>query len=515
MFESLIGNDFLLTLIAFIIVLIPAVIVHELGHLLAAKAVGITVLEFGIGFPPRVAKLFRWGETEFTLNIIPLGGFVRPLGEDLIRPLGEEATERQREQLVNSHVEEMERKTSANPPKQYLSEREELAQRGVLNPTSIYEVKPLPRIFFMAAGAIANFIFALLIFIIIGLIGLPTQMGSRIGVITLDDKSAWANAGVMQGDWITRINGEFIENHIQFEQLIRQNEGKTITIQVRRFYEDDTFEDLTLSTMVTTDMVAQWDAVNSYVFVASVEAGSPADIAGLLPEDLIMRFNDVSLLDTVSPVDELKRLTDAHLGKMAILQVLRGDEILDFSVNIRANPAPGQGAMGIGILSDFTTPDRQFAYIQSAEYDYIPSPIIPSIEYGIRQTLDIFARIAEFPARLLGGELSGDESRVISALGVGQMGGVVLQDAILQNRIGDFLQFIALISIALGFTNLLPIPALDGGRIVFALIELVRGKPISPEREGYVHMVGFILLLSLGVLLIINDVINPASELIR
>ncbi|MCL4254749.1 MAG: site-2 protease family protein, partial [Anaerolineae bacterium] len=66
MFESLIGNDFLLTLIAFIIVLIPAVIVHELGHLLAAKAVGITVLEFGIGFPPRVAKLFRWGETEFT-----------------------------------------------------------------------------------------------------------------------------------------------------------------------------------------------------------------------------------------------------------------------------------------------------------------------------------------------------------------------------------------------------------------------------------------------------------------
>lgn len=95
------------------------------------------------------------------------------------------------------------------------------------------------------------------------------------------------------------------------------------------------------------------------------------------------------------------------------------------------------------------------------------------------------------------------------------MGGVILQDSIIQNRVGDFLQFIALISIALGFTNLLPIPALDGGRIVFAVIELIRGKPIAPEREGYVHMIGFVLLLSLGVLLIINDVINPVSDLLR
>jgi regulator of sigma E protease len=514
MFESLIGNDLLLTIIAFIIVLIPAVIVHEFGHLLAAKAVGITVLEFGVGFPPRVAKLFSWGETEFTLNLIPLGGFVRPLGEDLIRPLGEEATERQREELVTKHTEMMEQKTSATPSP-YLSEREELAQRGVLNPTSIYEVKPLPRIFFMAAGALANFIFALVLFIIIGLIGLPTPVGTKLGVVALDETSAWSLAGVQQGDWITRLNGEFIENNVQFEQVLQENADKTIPIQVRRFYEDDTFEDLTVSITVSADLLAQWESTNSYVTVRSIEEGSPAAIAGLLPDDLIMSFEDNSLLDTISPVDELKRFTDANLGKTITLQVLRGEEILHIDVPLRANPQPGQGAMGIGILSDYTTPDRQFAYIQSPELDYIPSSIGESIEYGVNQTVEIFARIAEFPARLLGGQLSGDESRVISAWGVGQMGGVILQDSIIQNRIGDFLQFIALISIALGFTNLLPIPALDGGRIVFAFIELIRGKPISPEREGYVHMVGFVLLLSLGVLLIINDVINPVSDLLR
>ena len=71
------------------------------------------------------------------------------------------------------------------------------------------------------------------------------------------------------------------------------------------------------------------------------------------------------------------------------------------------------------------------------------------------------------------------------------------------------LLFAALISIALGVSNLLPIPALDGGRILFVLIEMVRGKPMSPEREGLVHLVGFAILFGLMIILIINDVVNP------
>ena len=82
MLDFLIGNDALSAIVAFGLVLIPAVFIHELGHFLAAKAVGIAILEFGIGFPPRLAKLFRWGETDFTLNWLPLGGFVRPKGEN-------------------------------------------------------------------------------------------------------------------------------------------------------------------------------------------------------------------------------------------------------------------------------------------------------------------------------------------------------------------------------------------------------------------------------------------------
>jgi regulator of sigma E protease len=69
--------------------------------------------------------------------------------------------------------------------------------------------------------------------------------------------------------------------------------------------------------------------------------------------------------------------------------------------------------------------------------------------------------------------------------------------------------FVALISISLGITNLLPIPGLDGGRILFVLVEIIRGKPMSPEHEGIVHLIGIGLLLSLMVLLVINDIVNP------
>ena len=89
MLEFLLENDALSTIVAFGLVLIPAIIIHEAGHFLAAKAVGITILEFGIGFPPKALTLFRRGETEYTLNWLLFGGFVRPLGENFVRPNSE------------------------------------------------------------------------------------------------------------------------------------------------------------------------------------------------------------------------------------------------------------------------------------------------------------------------------------------------------------------------------------------------------------------------------------------
>ena len=94
-----------------------------------------------------------------------------------------------------------------------------------------------------------------------------------------------------------------------------------------------------------------------------------------------------------------------------------------------------------------------------------------------------------------------------------QIGSQIIQQSIQQQTITPVLNFIAVISVALGFFNLLPIPALDGGRILFVIIEIIRGKPISPEREGLVHLIGLAILLSLSVFIILNDVINPINLL--
>src|SRR3954468_20490383 len=181
MFNFLLGNDALSALVAFVLVLIPAVLIHEMGHFLAAKLVGITILEFGIGMPPRLVKLFTLNGTDYTLNWLPLGGFVGPLGEDVVRQLGNDAVE---------------------------EDREEAIQRGMKKTLSVNEAKPLARIFFMAAGAIANFLTAFVLFVIIALMGIPQVVGGVVSLNYVAPTSALAQAGFQSKDVIQSINGQ-------------------------------------------------------------------------------------------------------------------------------------------------------------------------------------------------------------------------------------------------------------------------------------------------------------------
>ncbi|RMG76166.1 MAG: RIP metalloprotease RseP [Chloroflexi bacterium] len=507
MFDFLVGNDFLSAIVAFVIVLIPAVIIHELGHFFAAKAVGITILEFGIGFPPRIGKLFTWRETEFTFNLIPLGGFVRPLGEDIVRPTtkGLEA----KDQLHHDQIQ---------PNTPYYAELQRLKARGFTEVKSVYDVKPLPRIFFMAAGALANFVFAVVVFILVGLVGLPTEVGTRIGLAELSPNSAMATIGFQKGDWIRRVNDTPIASYDDFIETLQANNGQSVTVAISRPQnpndQNTSFFDETLTFTVTPELLAEWAAIGSYVRVSSVTEGSPADQAGIQPGDLIYQFNDVSVLESFDPASDLQTMTANAAGELVTLAILRDGETTTVSLTPRVDPPAGEGRMGIGIRSEYTTPDESFVFIQNPEVDYIPQPFGQSIQYGFESTGEILGLILEFPSRLIRGETQPGENRIVSVVAVSQWGGELLQDSVEDQQISTFLRYIGLISIALGFTNLLPIPALDGGRILFAVIELIRGKPISPEREGFVHMIGLILLLSLSVLLIINDLSNPVTDLL-
>lgn len=504
MFDFLLGNDFLAAIIAFGIVLIPAVIIHELGHFLAAKAVGITILEFGVGFPPRVAKLFTWGETEFTLNIVPLGGFVRPLGEDMIRPLGEEETERDRQKLVATYEEQKPQDG------EYLTEREELAARGVYDVKSVNEAKPLPRIFFMAAGALANFISAFLIFIVIALIGIPEVVGGRIGLLGVDP--AITEIGLQSEDFIEGIDGEFFIDSADFFEQLQALEGETITLTVRRPGVEDPFvtEPFTLTESISQTLISR----NEGVLVIGVAGDSPAE-GQLFAGDLIVGVNGDSLLAYDDAIQLLQDYSVNLAGETITLEVIRDSEQINVELIPRVNPPPNTGRIGISIGPGFTNEAQNLVIIDAQPVETIVSQSIgDSINYGIDRIVEVFRLIVEFPSRLLQGSTQPEERRIVSIVGVSQLGGVVLQDSIEEDQPVVILEYVALISIALGFTNLLPIPALDGGRILFVLIEIVRGKPISPEREGLVHLAGLIFLLFIGVIFIFNDIMNPITDMI-
>jgi regulator of sigma E protease len=490
MLDFLLGNDALSAVIAFGLVLIPVIIIHELGHFLAAKAVGITILEFGIGFPPRALVLFTRGETEYTLNWLPIGGFVRPLGEDFVRPLSEEETEKERAALIEA---------AAGHPDDYgYDERKMLKARGFTNLKSVNEAGPFQRIFFMAAGALANAIAAFILFIIIGLAGLPTLMGGSLAVISIEEDSVFAEAGLQSGDLITHVNGEYFSDGVGFLVTLTELSGQTSTLTIQSPDENGDYQSRDISFTPALGEITQ------AVFVSAVAVGSPAEQAGIQPDDVVLALNG----EPFAVFDDLREGVIARAGETITLQISRQGELMEFSLVPRVNPPPEEGAIGVSII-----PAYQEDSLVIAEGTYqqaiVPLSFNEAVVYSVNQITGFVQTLINLPGDLLSGRLSGEEARFVSPLAISQVGAVFLQQSIEQNQPVMILQYIATISIALGLTNLLPLPALDGGRILFVIIEIIRGRPISAEREGMVHLIGIALLLSIMILTFLNDIMNP------
>jgi len=512
MFDFLLQNDLLSAILAFGLVLIPSILVHEFGHYIAGKSAGVTILEFGIGFPPRITKLFTWRETEFTLNMIPLGGFVRPLGEDFVGPSTDQ------EKLERDRAEAGERiaATTIEQPSYYEADLEQLRERGITEFTSVNDIAPLPRIWFLSAGAIANFVFAFFVFVLVGLSGVPEQVGTGIGLLEVDPNAVLGQAGLQSEDFIEQVNGQYFESLEEFNALLAGSDQATL--RVLRLNTPDGQPDEVLTVTVPTENLLPVEAGygNGAVLITFVEDETPASEAGLQQGDLITEFNGEDLSIAASPSDRLQELTVQNAGTEVELSVLRDNEIFTTTLVPRENPPAGQGSMGIGIgpFGAYNVTGTSTVFAQLPQTVLVGLPIGEAISYGATEMSSVFQTIVEFPVRLVGGTTAPEERRIVSVVGISQLGGAFLQNTVEEEQASTMLSFIALVSVALGFTNLLPIPALDGGRIVFVIIEIIRGKPIPPEKEGYVHMVGLIFLLSVGVFFIINDLVNPLTDMV-
>ncbi len=230
------------------------------------------------------------------------------------------------------------------------------------------------------------------------------------------------------------------------------------------------------------------------VQIAYVEPGSPAYQAGIQVDDEFVAINGQNLTD----MQDVSDLIKSNLGKQVEIEFLRGDEMVTVSLIPRVNPPEGQGSMGI-IMQN---PVNKYGFFES-------------IPLGAQMAWEQIRQIFSLPGMFMRGEVSSEEMRPLSPKGLYDVYAQVreseqaYEQEVPSLAILNIAWFFGIISTALGLSNLLPIPALDGGRILFILPEIFAGKRVPSKYENAIHMVGYFALLLLMVYIFMQDFINP------
>jgi regulator of sigma E protease len=397
-----------------------------------------------MGYPPRLVKLFRYDGTDFTINLIPFGGFARMRGED--------ATD--------------------------------------MSPGSFNAASRKARAATLVAGPFMNALLAIILFAASYMAGFPAVVG-RPSVTAVAANSRAAALGVQPNDVLVDLNGQPVQvsaiPDFDYELLDRSAANPALgTLTVLRNGEQVALpldQQITQSALLTgvdyTPVLATQ--------VTAVAENSPAQAVGLKAGDLIYAVDDTVLSEN-SPLNEVIAL---HLGEEVTLTLLRGHEWLQLQIVPRVNPPEGQGSMGVQI-----GPASTLAKLG----------VLPALWEGVRSTGEYIMLVLQLPVMLLAGQIQPADAQLTGPVGIAQMVGGAVSATIDTGLWFPIWRLSAVLSAALAITNLLPLPALDGGRLLFILVEALRGRRVNPEREGMIHMVGFMLLIGLLVLVTVRDI---------
>ena len=434
----------LLTIVSFVIVLGILVFFHELGHYLVARRNGIIVEEFGLGYPPRLVKLFRYDGTDFTLNALPFGGFARMKGEDA----------------------------------------------GDMSPGSFNGASLPGRAATLFAGPFMNALLAAVLFAASFMVGFPAMAGHPLLSNVVDGSTA-AALGLQSGDILMSYAGRPVQVSIEsdtttsIQSTAPESARGAPALLISR-------DEALISIPAEPGQVQAVLDEGGYVItlmtqISGIAEESPAQAAGLQPGDQVLAVGDT----VITAQNLLNTEIQKHLGEPITMTVWRDGAWVQTSLTPRATPPPGQGAIGVQI-----SPVTELASMG----------LLPALWLGIVSTLEYAMLVLQLPFLLVAGQLSPADAQVTGPVGIAQMVGGAVSATIDTGLWYPILRLSAVLSAALAITNLLPLPALDGGRLLFILIELIRGRRVSPEREGVIHMIGFMVLLGLMLLITVRDI---------
>lgn len=235
----------------------------------------------------------------------------------------------------------------------------------------------------------------------------------------------------------------------------------------------------------------------SRVSIYQVAPNTPAEVSGMLVGDVLVALDSTP----IESIDQMRTLIAQNLGQPVTITLERDNQLLDVTLTPRANPPPGQGAIGIVMTNPF-----------------IPVSFPRAVSFGAQETAFQIEQLLALPGQLIRGSIAPEQARVVGVVGMYDLftQAQELDQETAAQPAAPFpavfvLRLAATISIALGFGNLLPLPALDGGRIIFLLPELLFRKRVPPSWEATIHGIGFILLILLMVWITLQDIINPIS----
>ncbi len=534
-----------LTIIVAIVIFSVLVLVHEYGHFFVARKSGIKVEEFGFGLPPRIWG-FKKGETLYSINAIPFGGFVRLLGEDLRNP------------------------------------------KMAKNPRSFISKPPRIRLMVILAGVFMNFLLAYALLSVGFIFGIQPLIlnGDDIlnavrqgtiqteqGLVVKEVLESGQKAGLLPGDKIISVDGRKLTSSNQLTAFLNTSQNKEIALDILRGNEGNAdlrsihlrvkeknvgfklYEVLFLPRLAITDVaqesgfyeaglrpgdfllkvnnrdiysVAEWNQTlrdtdrlslsvwsdnrvkNLIVSLPQVERvvineifpQSAAEKAGFQPGDIIISING----EPISAREDVIKITKQSRGREMVYSVRRGADSKELKVKAADN-----GLIGIGLSLITSYQNNQISFYQAD----VPTSVlkIQNVSYAPwiapLRAFDEIVRLSGVTVSMFINVVQSLVTRFAVPEGIaGPVGIAQLTYTFVREGAMPVLRFVAVLSLSLAIVNVLPFPALDGGRLVFVLAEIVFRRKINARFESIIHGIGFVLLMVFILAITYSDILK-------
>lgn len=446
-----------LTFIYFVIALLLLISIHEYGHFLVARLCGVQVLRFSFGFGKVLLRWVDKRQTEYVISALPLGGYVKMLDED------------DADKLLSS------------------------AEKHVaFNNQSVYA-----RMAIVAAGPLFNFILAFVLLWLVLVIGV--QSIAPI-ISSVKPNSIAAQSGLTTRQEIIEVNGAKISSWRDFQYAFIPLLGSDKTIQIKTSSKLDS----SIRTVYLSLSKIKFDhKINSILeilgivpcmpsippIIGQIIHDSPASKVDLVINDTIQAVNGHPIHDWLEFIEQIRRQPNTMLK----LDIIRNKQKYSVNITSASQIIDGQQTGYVGLYAKKITLPAHWLRVQK-------EPVMPAAKHALIQTMDLIAASYATFWRLVTGKLG--FGTISGPIGIAKAAGDSARMGL-----AYYLSFLALISINLGVLNLLPVPLLDGGHLLYLIIELISGRSISKQIKTAGANIGFIIVIFLMFFAITNDLL--------